>query len=295
VTAQVSAQLETGGERSVVTTAAGPVSTLGNGASGAPVLLVPGYTGSKEDFAPLLRPLGEAGLAVTAIDLPGQFESPGPSDPAAYTPDRLAEVVVEVARSLGERVHLLGHSFGGLVARAAVIARPAAFGSLVLMCSGPAGIGGARRAMIEHLEPILATSGMAAVYATSQNVYRAQEGYVEPPAPLAAFLERRFLAGAPAMLQGMGSALRGEPDRVAELAEVAPPTLVLHGVDDDAWQPAVQAEMARRLGAEHVVIPFAAHSPAVENPAATIAALTRFWDHVAGPGPARRSHSPDVA
>jgi pimeloyl-ACP methyl ester carboxylesterase len=271
------AQLESGGERSIVTTAAGPVCTLGNGASGTPVLLLPGYTGSKEDFAPLLRPLGEAGLAVTAIDLPGQYESPGPSDPADYTPDRLAEVVVEVAASLGERVHLLGHSFGGLVARAAVIARPDAFASLVLMCSGPAGIGGDRRTLIEQLEPILAASGMAAVYAASQLAYRAQAGYIEPPAPLAAFLERRFLAGAPAMLQGMGIALRTEPDRVAELAAVAPRTLVLYGVDDDAWPPAVQAEMARRLGAERAVIPGAAHSPAVENPAATIAALTEFW------------------
>jgi pimeloyl-ACP methyl ester carboxylesterase len=292
----MSAQLEAGGERSVVTTSAGPVSTLGNGASGTPVLLVPGYTGSKEDFAPVLRPLGEAGLAVTAIDLPGQFESPGPSDPAAYTPDRLAAVVLEVADSLGgERVHLLGHSFGGLVARAAVIARPAAFESLVLMCSGPAGIGGARRAMIEQLEPILAASGMAAVYAASQNAYRAQEGYVEPPAPLAAFLERRFLAGAPAMLQGMGVALRGEPDRVAELAEVAPRTLVLYGVDDDAWPPALQAEMAARLGAEHVVIPAAAHSPAVENPTATVAALTRFWDQTCASRAAEGSDSPDAA
>jgi hypothetical protein len=36
--------------------------------------------------------------------------------------------------------------------------------------------------------------------------------------------------------------------------------------------------MARRLGASRVCIPEAAHSPAVEAPATTASALTRFWD-----------------
>jgi pimeloyl-ACP methyl ester carboxylesterase len=273
----VSSQLDGIAERTVIDTSSGPISALSSGAGGAPALLVPGYTGSKEDFAPLLAPLAEAGLSVTAIDLPGQFESPGPADPADYTPDRLGAVVREIARGLGPDVHLLGHSFGGLVARAAVIAEPDAFASLVLMCSGPAGIDGARRTLIEQLEPVLAASGMAAVYAASLSLARAQAGYVEPPAPLAAFLERRFLAGAPAMLQGMGAALRSEPDRVAELAEAISRVLVLYGADDDAWPPPVQDEMAERLGAERVVIPQAAHSPAVENPEPTAAALAKFW------------------
>ena len=52
---------------------------------------------------------------------------------------------------------------------------------------------------------------------------------------------------------------------------------VLTGVDDDAFPPAVQAEMAQRLDAPFVEIPDAAHSPAVENPAATTAALVWFW------------------
>ena len=146
-------------------------------------------------------------------------------------------------------MHLVGHSFGGLVARAAVIAAPRRFASLVLMCSGPAALGGNRRALIEHLEPILAASGLAAVYAAAEAIYRADPGYVAPPAPLAEFLQLRFLAGVPAMLQGMGEALRSEPDRVAELAATQVRTLVLYGEDDDAWPTAVQDDMATRLGA----------------------------------------------
>ena len=280
----MTAQLEPAGERTVVETSVGPVCALQAGTAGEPVLLVPGYTGSKEDFAPVLPLLAASGFAATAIDLPGQYESPGPADPDAYTPARLGEVVGEVGAALcdtGGGVHLLGHSFGGLVARAAVLADPASYRSLVLMSSGPAGIGGGRRAMIEHLEPVLAVSGMAGVYAASLAVYRAQADYVEPPAPLAAFLERRFLAGAPAMLQGMGRALRDEPDRVADLAALGVPTLVLYGVDDDAWPAHVQDDMARRLQAEVVVVAEAAHSPAVENPAATATALMAFWQRQA--------------
>jgi pimeloyl-ACP methyl ester carboxylesterase len=277
----VTAQVEVGGDPLIIDTAAGAIAALRSGDPGAPpVLLVPGYTGSKEDFAALLAPLAAAGFAVTAIDQPGQFESPGPADPADYTPDALGTVVREVAATLGPSVHLLGHSFGGLVARAAVIAEPTAFASLVLMCSGPAALPGQAAAMIEQLEPVLAASGLAGVYAASLALYRAQAGYVEPPAPMAAFLERRFVTGVPAALQGMGVALRTEPDRVDELAAAALPTLVLHGVDDDKWPPALQSEMAQQLDAEYVVIPGAAHSPAVENPGPTAGALAEFWHGV---------------
>jgi pimeloyl-ACP methyl ester carboxylesterase len=286
----VTAQLEPAGNRIVIETSAGPITALHAGSTGEPVLLVPGYTGSKEDFAPVLPRLVAAGFAVTAIDLPGQYESPGPADPAEYTPARLSGVVGEVVAALGGSVHLLGHSFGGLVARAAVLTNRAAYRSLVLMCSGPSAIGGARRAMIENLEPVLAASGVAGVYAASLAIYRTQAGYLEPPAALAAFLESRFLAGAPAMLQGMGRALRDEPDRVTELAALGMPTLVIYGVDDDAWPPHVQDDMARRLGAEVVVVPAAAHAPAVENPPITATALTAFWQRqTAASSPAHES------
>ena len=80
----MTAQLAAGGERTIVDTPSGPVAALRSGEAGdPPVLLLPGYTGSKEDFAPLMLPLAQARFAVTAIDLPGQFESAGPADPAA--------------------------------------------------------------------------------------------------------------------------------------------------------------------------------------------------------------------
>src|SRR3954453_9993985 len=63
---------------------AGPLAALDTGGEAVrgTALLVAGYTGSKEDFAPLLAPVADAGYRVVAIDQRGQFESPGPDDPA---------------------------------------------------------------------------------------------------------------------------------------------------------------------------------------------------------------------
>jgi pimeloyl-ACP methyl ester carboxylesterase len=275
----VVSQLQIGSARRVDIELAGQrIAGLQAGSSGGrPVLLVPGYTGSKEDFGPILDPIADAGFYVTAIDLPGQLDSPGLSSAADYAPDRLADYVRGVATRLGERTLLLGHSFGGLVARAAVIGEPSLFASLVLLSSGPARIDGVRRVTMDELDPVLASAGIPGVYAAMQAAALDDPGYVAPSPDVAEFLERRFLTGTPAMLQGMADALRQEPDRVAELAATGVPLLVACGVDDDAWPPAAQHEMAQRLGARYVVIQNAAHSPAVENADATAAALLDFW------------------
>jgi pimeloyl-ACP methyl ester carboxylesterase len=272
-------QLQTGSARRVQIDAGGlRIGALRIGApDGPPVLLVPGYTGSKEDFGPILDALGAAGFCATAVDLPGQLDSDALPELADYRPDRLAGIVREIGRRLGERPLLLGHSFGGLVARAAVIAEPALFDSLVLLSSGPAQLGGVRRETMDRLDPVLATGGLPAVWAALQAALLDDPHYVAPPRDVAEFVERRFFAGSPVMLQGMADALRAEPDRVAALAATGVPVLVAHGAADDAWPPAVQREMAQRLGARYVVIADAAHAPAVENPAATVAALVEFW------------------
>ena len=119
----------------------GPLIALDTGGDDArgTVFMVAGYTGSKEDFAPLLRPLAEAGYRVIALDQRGQYESPGPDDPARYTVAELASDVLAVAAVLreeyGEPLHLVGHSFGGLVCRAAVLADPTAFTTFTLLGS----------------------------------------------------------------------------------------------------------------------------------------------------------------
>jgi len=250
---------------------AGPIAALTDGPADAPVvLLLPGFTGSKEDFGPVLDGIAAAGLRAVAIDLPGQYESPGRGD---FSVDALGSAVCDLAGTLADRVHLLGHSFGGFVARAAAIASPGQFRTLTLLDSGPAGIDGGRRARIDRLRPVLIEHGLAAVY----EAMLSEPDHVPDPPDVEAFLRKRFLASDPDGLLAMGNGVIDEPDRVADLRATGLPVLVLSGADDDAFPPAVQAEMAQRLDAPFVEIPDAGHSPAVENPAATTAALVRFW------------------
>jgi pimeloyl-ACP methyl ester carboxylesterase len=239
----------------------------------ATAVFVPGYTGSKEDFALLAGPVAEAGVRYVALDQRGQYESVGPDDPAAYTVDALAAELLEFLAALGAGpVHVVGHSFGGLVARAAAIAAPEAFVSLVLMSSGPAGLSGPRVDGMRALEPVLDTYGPEAVFEALL-----ARSPVVPDEALTAFLRRRFLASSVTALRAMADGVTAEPDRVEALRASGVRTAVVTGEHDDAWSPSVQRAMAERLGAPFHLVAGAVHSPAAERPAETARVLLGWW------------------
>jgi pimeloyl-ACP methyl ester carboxylesterase len=242
----------------------------------SPVLLVPGFTGSKEDFIGVLAAIRAAGHPLVAIDQRGQYESPGDGDPASDDMKALAEDVLAVARHLGGPVHLLGHSFGGLVARAATLADPGAVRSLTLMSSGPAAIPHPSASNLQLVISVLPGMDLEAVWAAKRQLEAQTEA--RPPEPhIEEWMHRRYVTHDPICIRRMAELLLSEEDRVGELAQLRVPTHVIHGVDDDAWTPAEQAEMARRLDAAHTVVEGAAHSPAAERPEATAEALVAFW------------------
>jgi pimeloyl-ACP methyl ester carboxylesterase len=150
---------------SLVEVPGGPLAVLEAPADGPPVVLLPGFTGSKEDFRLVLAPLAEAGHRAIAYDQRGQFESPGPVDASGGTVESLAADLLSLVDALGlGGVTVVGHSFGGLVARSAVLKRPEAFRSLVLMSSGPAALTGPRVEALPLLRPIVEQGGMAALH-----------------------------------------------------------------------------------------------------------------------------------
>ncbi len=253
-----------------------------------PALLVPGYTGSKEDFLAVLESLAAGGRSVTAIDMRGQYQSDRARGSDGYALSQLAEdllAVAAVAGGAGGRVHLLGHSFGGLIARQAVLAEPAGFLSLTLLGSGPGTIGGVRaQALGEFLEFVGPAGNDTG--ALSGRIGQIWEQRLGPQAvadgvsaDVLGFLRGRLLGSCPVGLTEMARHLLDCPDLTAQLAAVAMlPKLVGYGENDDAWPPEVQDLMAVRIGAERVRIPGAGHSPAVEAPETTAAMLTAFWN-----------------
>lgn len=247
-----------------------------DGGDGAPVLLVPGFTGSKEDFIAVVGPIAAAGHPVVAIDQRGQFESPGDADPASYDVTSLAQDLLAVVRHLGERVHLVGHSFGGLVARAAALAEPALLRSLTILSSGPAAIPHPAASNLELIARALPVMDLEAIWAAKRQL-EAQTEAGRPEPEIEEFLRRRFLANHPTALLRFAEQLLTEDDLVEELATLELPVLVAFGPHDDAWPPALQHEMAQRLGARVAVIEGAGHSPAAEHPETTVAAFVAFW------------------
>jgi len=106
------------------------------GHSGPKVLLVHGSAqgsslGGDRHFA-AQRPLAEQGWQLIVPDRPGHGRSPDPGRPDDAEAD--GALVADLMRQLpGERIHVVGHSFGACVALAAVAGFPEAVLSLTLI------------------------------------------------------------------------------------------------------------------------------------------------------------------
>ncbi|NEA18353.1 alpha/beta fold hydrolase [Streptomyces halstedii] len=244
----------------------------------ATALLLPGYTGSKEDFVALLEPLTDAGFRVVSVDGRGQYETEGPDDQSAYSQGELARDVLAQADALGEErpVHLLGHSLGGQIARAAVLLDAAPFRSLTLMSSGPAEIVPAQRKKARMLSDALAGLTMDEVWRAMRELDPPEDADTDDGEDL----RRRWLRHNPAQLIATGAQLSAEPDRVDELAALGLPVHVVSGESDDVWPVPSLDAMARQLGARRTVIEGAEHSPNTARPGPTAAALAAFWNTV---------------
>ena len=269
-----------------VRTSRGEFAVLEAGADDAPlVLLVPGWTGSKEDFIAVLVPLADSGYHAVALDQRGQYETPGSGHEDDYTLPALAAdlaALAEQCAGAGRKAHLVGHSFGGLVTRSAVLHRPGMAASLTLLCSGPAAIPPDRRPLLQAMADAIPTIGLQATF-EAKRAYERSQGAPEVPHDIERFLERRFLAHDPVSLRAMTLHLISAQDEVDALATAGIPILVAFGTTDDGWPRDIQVDMAHRLGARLTIIAKAGHSPAAERPRDTVATLTRFWATVSLP------------
>lgn len=257
------------------------------GATGADsigdVLFLHGFTGGKEDFLFTLVELPSRRYDAYAVDLRGTGSS---SSPGPFDLDTMAEDVVTLARRLAERsghpLHLVGHSYGGLVAERAVAAHPTGFASLTLLCSGPAGF-----LHSAALNPVTVDRArmFADVLATNTTLAQAwdqKSAYenVDVPAMLENFLRERFISSDRAAVVQMLADVLHAPDAIDPVVATGVPVFVAFGEHDGTWAQSVQRQMASRLGTDAIVIPESTHLPVLENVDAAVAAIADALDTV---------------
>ncbi|HTJ66889.1 MAG TPA: alpha/beta fold hydrolase [Actinospica sp.] len=274
--------LPPGTHRVALSVAAGPLSALeANPPRDVPVrgevVCVPGFTGSKEDFLPLLEPLSRAGVRVLSVDQRGQCDSPALPLDTPYTlrgyGEDLRELIEQRAEA-GVPVHLLGHSFGGYVARTALLGGPLPLASVTLLGTGP---GAVPRPAADRVRLFLAVSSVLSPVVGNRVLFLDRH----PDPAIQAFIRHRIRGNDRRSLRAMARWLLSEPDRVDELAAALVrdglPCTVLCGADETTWPVAEQRAMAERLGAPFTAIPGGGHSVNVDQPEPLAEALLEFW------------------
>ena len=252
-----------GAERGWFEAPSGRLATLSMGDPRAQhVVLVPGVTGSKEDFVLMLPLLAAAGYFAIAFDMAGQYESKdaGPPrgrhfDHALFVDDLLA-----VLASAPGPSHVLGYSFAGTVAQLAYVQRPEAFASLTLLSTPPVP-GQVYLAMRRHGWVSRIDSARLGAWIMVTGV---KANYTKVPPGRLRFVRDRFRLTNPASVRDIIGLMRRTPDLRAELAAAPIPKLVAVG-EHDLWPLAVHAQFAEAIHARLAVYR-TGHSPCETTP-----------------------------
>jgi pimeloyl-ACP methyl ester carboxylesterase len=240
--------------------------------NGIEVVMVSGFFGTKEDYRELISLLAEAGFRGWAYDYSGQLDLV--SGEIDYTITAMADDLVAVIRAVtsGRPAHLIGHCLGGFVARSAALAQPGLARSLTLLGCGPSLRERKQRAMLGGLAQLHTNGGTIALWPLVK-VLLAEDDTI-----MREFWHAKLATMNPNWVTGTAESMADEPDRSAELTATGIPSLVVHGKRDRRlWSVDAYADMARRIGAGHVIIERASHSPNMEQPGPLAAALLDFW------------------
>jgi pimeloyl-ACP methyl ester carboxylesterase len=251
------------------------------------LVLVHGFTGSRDDFREHVGPLAELGRTI-AFDNRGHGGTTNSGRAEDYTTEAMAEDLRAILDTLGlDRVDLLGHSLGGMIALRFVLAHPERVASLILMDSSAQAM---TKLMPMRLRDSLATLILAeGVGALGPRMRAASASGVRPPSAKRAEermgsdlfwsrIQAKLDAMDPVAWDALSRVLAGHASLLDRLNEIRVPTLVLVGAEDTALLDAAE-DLARGVpGARLEVIPDAAHSPQLENPSAWLGAVR---DHLA--------------
>jgi pimeloyl-ACP methyl ester carboxylesterase len=101
---------------------------------GPAIVILAGYARGVSDFVELMHTLAAAGYQAIAINMRGVEGSSGPFDQLTF--DMMVEDIEAVARALGlGRFHVLGHAYGGHLARYFAACHPDAIRTVIALAA----------------------------------------------------------------------------------------------------------------------------------------------------------------
>ena len=211
---------------------------------------------------------------VVALDLPGHGLSAPLTGPLSFA--RLAAVVARVIDELAAGpVHLVGLSFGSMVAQAVALARPQAVRSLVLI--GAAGtFAEPVRGLLRERAQFARTNGMRALAPLSLARWFTPGFARRRPDVLDRAAKLQYQQD-PAYHAALWDII-AELDTLPHLPALALPALVLVGAEDTSTPVAAAQLLATALGTTQLhVVPGASHFTNLEAPAAVNNLLLGFF------------------
>ena len=230
-----------------------------------------------------------AGLAgdhrIVAWDHRGQGRSaPVPGRVAAIEDNYLD--AVDVIEGLGRPVHFVGLSMGGFVGLRLAARRPELVRSLVLMCTAADPEPEANHGRYRLLGLVARLFGVGIVSGRVMPIMFGQDFLDDPARADERARWRKELMG---NRRDIVKAVYGviERDGVEdEVGRIACPTLLLAGEDDRAIaRPRMEALAAAIPGARLEVVPKAGHSLSVEQGAAALERMRRFYAEIGAQSP----------
>lgn len=243
------------------------------GAGQPALVLLHGVGSTASVWRPQLRHFGR-GRATIAWNMPGYADSPALGTASWHGWAECLAALIS-ARGLG-RVHLLGHSLGGMIAQDFAARYPGRLASLVLSGTSPAfgrSDGEWQQAWVRQRLAPLEAGGNVAVMGPE-----IVAGLIAPGAdPSGVQLAIESVAGVPNDAYADAIRLIAIFDRRDNLARIAVPTLVLAGEKDTNAPAAMMEKMAAKIsGARYVCLAGRGHLANVEDAAAFNAAIDSF-------------------
>ena len=245
---------------------------LGAGTA-TPLLLLPGFGGDKTTFVFNQEPLS-ADRSVFALDLPGQGGSTKDVDGGDL--EFFTATVASFMDALDvERVHLAGHSMGGLIAAAFALQHPQRVASLTLISS--AGLG--EEINGTYLESFISASRRREMQQVLGMLF-ADPGLVTRRL-VEDVLRQKRLDGAEEGLRTVAGTLfpDGRQATVLDLAPLEMPILAIWGSEDQIVPPSHAAHLTAPAQVE--LLAAAGHMPQMEAAGAVNRLLSEFLEAAA--------------